>query len=194
MDLPYDGSIDLYLGSMFSGKTSQLRMKLCTYRWVYGKDQVLCIKFSEDTRYDSEKILTHNGDSITDNMIKCNKLAAIKSKAMQFKCIGIDDGQFFPDIVEFCEDMANNGKVVIVAALDGKWSRTEWDSNRLIPKCEFVVKLPSVCKMCKSTKGAFSTKYKEDGRDIDYGTDDKYCAVCRKCYFLHKKLNKKNEF
>jgi len=29
----------------------------------------------------------------------------------------------FPDIVEFCEEMANDGKTVIVAALDGTFQR-----------------------------------------------------------------------
>lgn len=33
--------------------------------------------------------------------------------------IGIDEGQFFPDIVEFSEHAANAGKIVIIAALDG---------------------------------------------------------------------------
>lgn len=29
----------------------------------------------------------------------------------------------FPDIVDFCEEMANDGKTVIVAALDGTFQR-----------------------------------------------------------------------
>ena len=29
----------------------------------------------------------------------------------------------FPDLVEFCEEMANSGKTVIVAALDGTFQR-----------------------------------------------------------------------
>ena len=29
----------------------------------------------------------------------------------------------FPDIVEFCEELANDGKTVIVAALDGTFQR-----------------------------------------------------------------------
>ena len=37
--------------------------------------------------------------------------------------LGIDEGQFFPDIVPFCEEMANAGKLVIVAALDGTFQR-----------------------------------------------------------------------
>ena len=64
--------------------------------------------------------------------------------AQSFNVIGIDEGQFvstclptppshslshtylslqFPDVVEFCEEMASSGKMVIVAALDGTFQR-----------------------------------------------------------------------
>jgi len=32
-------------------------------------------------------------------------------------------GQFFPDFVSFCEEMANAGKIVVVSALDGTFER-----------------------------------------------------------------------
>ena len=70
-------------------------------------------------------------------------LTSIKKTAKKYGVIGIDEGQFvstnacsfgsvtshlfpssqFPDIVEFCEDMANEGKTIIVAALDGTFQR-----------------------------------------------------------------------
>ena len=37
--------------------------------------------------------------------------------------VGIDEGQFFPDVVKFCETAANLGKTVLVAALDGTFER-----------------------------------------------------------------------
>jgi thymidine kinase len=33
-------------------------------------------------------------------------------------------GLQFPDVVEFCEAMANAGKIVVVAALDGTYQRS----------------------------------------------------------------------
>ena len=38
---------------------------------------------------------------------------------MHWKCVFPQ----FPDIVEFCEELANNGKTIIVAALDGTFQR-----------------------------------------------------------------------
>lgn len=55
----------------------------------------------------------------------------------------------FPDIVEFCENMANSGKVVVVAALDGTYQRQEFgDILHLVPLAESVVKLTAVCGIC----------------------------------------------
>lgn len=41
----------------------------------------------------------------------------------RFDVVSIDEGQFFPDVVEFAERCANAGKVVIIAALDGDFRR-----------------------------------------------------------------------
>lgn len=42
-------------------------------------------------------------------------------------------GQFFPDIVSFCEEMANAGKIVFVSALDGTFERKV---SVVAPTCE----------------------------------------------------------
>jgi hypothetical protein len=64
----------------------------------------------------------------------CSVLKEIEQEAGDYGVIGIDEGQFvsdfpffshaqFPDLVPFCEAMANIGKTVIVAALDGTFQR-----------------------------------------------------------------------
>lgn len=42
---------------------------------------------------------------------------------INYDVIGIDEGQFFENIVDFAESLANAGKTVIVAALDGTFQR-----------------------------------------------------------------------
>lgn len=37
----------------------------------------------------------------------------------EYDVVGIDEGQFFEDCITFAETMANAGRIVIVAALDG---------------------------------------------------------------------------
>lgn len=41
----------------------------------------------------------------------------------QYDVIGIDEGQFYPDLVEMVEQWVEAGKVVLVAALDGDFRR-----------------------------------------------------------------------
>ena len=44
-------------------------------------------------------------------------LSDLADEWQQYYVIGIDEGQFFVDIVEFSELAANNGKVVIISSL-----------------------------------------------------------------------------
>ena len=113
----------------------------------------------------------------------------------------------FPDIVEFCEDMANDGKTVIVAALDGTFQREPFGSIlNLVPLAESVVKLKAVCMLCYND--AAFTKRLGGEKEVcpfpiplvyytfiqccDYkveviGGADKYMAVCRTCYKMPEK-------
>uniref|UniRef100_A0A8C3RPY5 Thymidine kinase n=1 Tax=Chelydra serpentina TaxID=8475 RepID=A0A8C3RPY5_CHESE len=91
--------------------------------------------------------------------------------------------QFFPDIVEFCEAMANVGKTVIVAALDGTFQRKAFGSIlNLVPLAESVVKLNAVCMECY--REASYTKRLGAEREVEViGGSDKYHMVCCVCYF-----------
>ena len=47
--------------------------------------------------------------------------------------VAVDEGQFYEDLVEFCERWANEGKVVLVAALDGTYERKPFQNvSRLL--------------------------------------------------------------
>ncbi|KFQ63463.1 Thymidine kinase, cytosolic, partial [Pelecanus crispus] len=110
-------------------------------------------------------------------------LKDVYQDALGSAVIGIDEGQFFPDIVEFCEMMANAGKTVIVAALDGTFQRKAFGSIlNLVPLAESVVKLNAVCMECY--REASYTKRLGAEREVEViGGADKYHSVCRACYF-----------
>ena len=68
-------------------------------------------------------------------------------KIKLFSVIGVDEGQFFMDVVEFADQAANRRKVVLVAALDGTFDRKKFNRIlELIPLAEHVTKLNAVCK------------------------------------------------
>lgn len=79
--------------------------------------------------------------------------------------------------------MANAGKTVIVAALDGTFQRKAFGVIlNLVPLAESVVKLNAVCMGC--FREAAYTKRLGTEKEVEViGGADKYHAVCRLCYF-----------
>jgi len=177
------GSIELILGPMFSGKSTELMRRLKRYQVAQYK--VMIVKYAKDVRYDEEGIATHCGMKITAT-VSATRLEHITNNIVKedYDVIGIDEGQFFPDVVSWSEKMANEGKVVLVAALDGTFQRKPFgDILSLIPLAEDVTKLKAVCMNCFE-EAAFSKRITSDdeGKVEVIGGADKYMAVCRACF------------
>ncbi|XP_030594221.1 thymidine kinase, cytosolic [Archocentrus centrarchus] len=172
------GQIQVIFGPMFSGKSTELMRRV--RRFQVAQYNCLVIKYAKDTRYSDTGMATH--DKNTMEAVPANSLRDVRSLALQACVIGIDEGQFFPDTVEFCEEMANLGKTIIVAALDGTFQRKPFGNIlNLIPLAESVVKLHAVCMQC--FKEAAYTKRIGAEKEVEViGGADKYQAVCRRCY------------
>ncbi|XP_055971436.1 thymidine kinase, cytosolic isoform X1 [Sorex fumeus] len=186
---------------MFSGKSTELMRRV--RRFQIAQYKCLVVKYAKDTRY-STHFSTH--DRNTMEALPACQLRDVTQDAMSVAVIGIDEGQFFPDIVDFSETMANAGKTVIVAALDGTFQRKAFGNIlNLVPLAESVVKLTAVCMQC-FREAAYTKRLgveKEVGAahpgagrgrrpPLDpaslpqvevIGGADKYHSVCRPCYF-----------
>ncbi|KAL4648646.1 thymidine kinase, cytosolic [Arapaima gigas] len=172
------GQIQVIFGPMFSGKSTELMRRV--RRFQVAQYRCLVVKYAKDTRYSECGVATH--DRSTMEAVPASCLQDIYSLALEAAVVGIDEGQFFPDIVEFCEEMANMGKTVIVAALDGTFQRKPFGNIlNLVPLAESVVKLNAVCMEC--FKEASYTKRLGEEKEVEViGGADKYQAVCRACY------------
>ncbi|GAB5581362.1 thymidine kinase [Prionailurus iriomotensis] len=172
------GQIQVILGPMFSGKSTELMRRV--RRFQIAQYKCLVIKYAKDTRY-SSSFSTH--DRNTMEALPACLLRDVAQEALGVAVIGIDEGQFFPDIVEFSETMANAGKTVIVAALDGTFQRKAFGTIlNLVPLAESVVKLTAVCMEC--FREAAYTKRLGAEKEVEViGGADKYHSVCRLCYF-----------
>uniref|UniRef100_A0A2K6CUY9 Thymidine kinase n=1 Tax=Macaca nemestrina TaxID=9545 RepID=A0A2K6CUY9_MACNE len=164
------GQIQVILGPMFSGKSTELMRRV--RRFQVAQYKCLVIKYAKDTRY-SSSFCTHDRNTWRPLPACCSRHVAASS-------LGI---QGFPDIVEFCETMANAGKTVIVAALDGTFQRKPFGTIlNLVPLAESVVKLTAVCMEC--FREAAYTKRLGTEKEVEViGGADKYHSVCRLCYF-----------
>ncbi|XKL67139.1 hypothetical protein PGB90_010559 [Kerria lacca] len=177
------GQIQVIFGPMFSGKTTELIRRL--KRYMFAQHRCLIIKYHKDSRYSAECIATHDGEKLLAT--SCSNLYDVINFVEDFNVIGIDEGQFFQDsIVNFSEEMANKGKIVIVAALDATFQRTEFGKIlQLVPLAESVVKLNAVCMSC--FHDASFTKRISNEQEVEIiGGTDKYMSVCRECYRISK--------
>lgn len=67
----------------------------------------------------------------------------------EYDVLGIDEGQFYNDVVEFCEMASQAGKIVIVSALGGTSNRVGFNSILdLVPKAEKIKQLHAICRLC----------------------------------------------
>jgi thymidine kinase len=183
---------------MFSGKTSRLvevynQCKFCNI-------SVAVINHSIDERYDEELLSTH--DKIKIPCIKTEKLFDVwadnislednvdkipriqdKFKLATSSVILINEGQFFPDLFEFVNILLKEKKKVYICGLDGDFERKKFGTILdLIPLCDQVRKLTSLCSICKDgTPGIFSMRLTNEKEQTVVGSEN-YIPVCRKCY------------
>ena len=172
--------LEIILGSMFSGKTSRLVeiYKQCKFCNI----PVEVINHSIDVRYDAELMSTH--DKVKIPCIKTNKILSVwDNLSEKTEVILINEGQFFDDLYETVEIMLKNGKKVYICGLDGDFERKKFGQILdLIPLCDKVTKLTSLCSLCKNgTLGIFSKRISLEKEQTVIGTDN-YIPVCRYCY------------
>lgn len=179
------GSIQVVMGPMFSGKTTEMMWRV--RRHQVARRRCLVVKYAKDMRYsdDQDVLITH--DRQQTPAVAVTRLRDAWAQAVEAEVVGVDEGQFYPDLAEFCEDLANLGKTVIVACLDGTYQRKPFPSvSEMLPLAESVIKLKAVCMVCFG-EAEFSKRLVADSQVELIGGADKYTSVCRRCYFHESK-------
>ena len=190
------GYLELFIGSMYSGKTSKL---LETYKQCkFCNIPVTIINHVIDNRYHNTMVSTHDqlmapclqaselNDIWTDNGYKKSgekKDLWAHNAVRDSEVILINEGQFFPDLYDVVVDMLNCNKKIYICGLDGDFERKKFGQILdLIPLCDKVTKLTSLCSQCKNgTPGIFSMRLTNETAQTVVGSDN-YIPVCRKCY------------
>ena len=139
------GWIEVICGSMFSGKTEELIRRL--KRAEFAKQRVEIFKPTVDTRYADREVVSHNQNSITSTPVEYS--SAILLLADDCDVVGIDEAQFFDEgIVDVANQLANEGKRVIVAGLDMDFKgRPFGPMPNLMATAEYVTKVHAICSL-----------------------------------------------
>ena len=179
------GYLELFIGPMFSGKTSKLIELYKQYKFC--NIPVLVINHSIDNRY-TESTKTNNmvelssHDKITIPCLQTEKLLDIEVN-FETNIILINEGQFFADLYQFTELMLEQNKTIYISGLDGDFKRQKFgEILDLIPLCDKVTKMQSLCSLCKNgCPGIFSLRLTQEQQQTLIGVDN-YIPVCRNCY------------
>ena len=178
------GYLGLYMGPMFSGKTTLLQRikKDCNLRGL----KTVVINHCEDIRYSETKLSTHD-----ENMIDCiwtdklnEKFPAETPQVADIDVFLINEGQFFPDLVDWAKKMVSGPyyKMIFVFGLDGDFQRKPFGNwLDLIPFSDEICKLQSVCGECRSRPAIFSHRLTKEIEQKVIGSNS-YIPLCRKCY------------
>jgi thymidine kinase len=150
-------------------------------RYNIAKKRCLIVKHSSDCRYKCEHggIMFHNGTEYSRvEVVSCAELSALD--VTPYDVIGVDEAQFFSDIVEVANEWAKT-KVVVCAALDADYLRRPFGPiPGLIASAEEVHKLKAVCCRCQQDASFTARITDEVGVNV-VGGSDKYSALCRAC-------------
>jgi thymidine kinase len=179
--------LELIIGPMFSGKTSKL---IELYKqFTFCNIPVMTINHSSDIRYNLTKMSTHD-----KRMIECYQTQSLENiwsdvghpmynAYINSQVILINEGQFFPDLFDGVLLMLLDKKKIYICGLDGDFQRKKFGQILdLIPLCDKVTKLLSICSLCRDgTPGIFSKRLSNETTQTVVGSDN-YAPVCRECY------------
>ena len=177
------GWIEVICGSMFSGKTEELirRMK----RAQFAKQKVEIFKPEIDTRYDDEKVVSHDANEIHSTPVPSS--SNIPILANNVDVVGIDEAQFFDDgLVAVCNQLANSGVRVIVAGLDMDFKGNPFGPMPGVMACaEYVTKVHAICMKCGEVAN-HSHRFSSDDSLVHLGEVEEYEPLCRMCFQQQK--------
>ena len=184
-------SLELIVGPMFAGKSSAILSRVrraSTLGWkCYIVTNII------DTRYDASgvSIMTHDKEGIS--AVGAKELTPLtQDKDYKYsKLVIIEEAQFFPDLFDFViHAVEKDKKDVVVVGLDGDSDRKPFGKILdLIPYCDKITKLTSLCKICRDgTPAIFSACVKGDkhGQQVCVGGEDMYEPMCRKHYLQNQ--------
>lgn len=178
------GSLELIIGPMFSGKSTELIKQLRKYQTI-GKN-ILVINHSLNKRYNNNNLTTHNNESVNDCLVLTNMTDIFLTPDWNdYEVFIIEELQFFTDAYEVILQLVDeHQKKVICAGLNGDFLKQPFgDVLRLIPHADTVTKINALCKKCgDGTPALFSKRKTMQYQQTVIGTSEEYEAVCRYHY------------
>ena len=187
------GWIEVITGSMFSGKTEELLRRL--RRAEIAGQSVAAFKPAVDDRFGEATVGSHAGRQWAATVVDpdAGARAAIFDALDGEQVVAVDEANFFSnDLVAVCEDLAAQGRRVIVSGIDQTYRGEPFEPvPQLMAVAEYVEKFQAICTVC----GEPATRNQRliDGEPAHYdeptilvGAAERYEARCRSCHTVRR--------
>jgi thymidine kinase len=164
---------------MFSGKSEELIRRL--RRAIIAKQRVQIFKPTIDSRSDAE-IVSHSDMRMPS--ISIGSSAELRDKVdHRSEVVGVDEAQFFDEgLVEAAQQLADQGKRVIIAGLDKDFRGLPFGPiPSLMAVAEEVTKTLAICVRCGSPANN-TQRLVESDELVVVGAQGVYEARCRRCF------------
>jgi len=172
--------LKLFIGPMYSGKTTTLLCRLERYK--IGGKKCIIIKYKNDTRYDKDMVVTHSNNK--HDALCTELLSEVEDKIMDYDVILIDEIQFYKDAAFICNKWANE-KIVECYGLNGDYKREPFEQiSLLIPLSDKITHLTAIDKN-NGEHAPFTYRTSDEINQEVIGGMDKYIALSRKSYNLN---------
>ena len=183
-------SLELLIGPMFAGKSSAIQSVVRRHQslgWA-----VFVVTNAMDTRYSAEPMIVNHDKQMIPAVATAAlipMLERVDYKAARL--VVIEEAQFFADLVPFVQQVVDvDRKHCVVVGLDGDAERRPFgDVLKLVPYCDRVTKLTSMCKRCgDGTPALFTFAAGEAATAASsagvpcVGGAEAYVPLCRKHY------------
>ncbi len=171
------GWVEVVTGCMFSGKTEELIRRV--RRAMYARQSVVVFKPRIDARYTDDSVGSHSGHTLRS--IQIDHAGQIPSLVADARVVAIDEAQFLGmELVAIVENLANEGRRVIVAGLDMDYRGVPFEPiPQLLAVSEYITKNLAICMVCGNPADRSQRMVDRSGRFL-VGAAEAYEARCRK--------------
>jgi thymidine kinase len=173
------GWIEVIAGCMFSGKTEELIRRI--RRAQIAKQTVAIFKPKIDIRFSNNHIVSHSDLKLLSTSVE--HAQEILHLAQDAQVVGVDEAQFFDmGLVDVAEQLANEGKRVIIAGLDQDYRGKPFEPMpQLLCIAEYITKTLAICVVCGNPADRTQRTTRASERVL-VGAKESYEARCRHCY------------
>lgn len=195
------GRAEFFLGPMFSEKTTTVGRLIKRAR--LGGLNCVFVKYAADVRYGAGPVIyTHDGTAVSASPAEdgLGGLRVVEARTLLRDValepdeldIGVDEGQFYPDLRWALDLWMREGRRVYVAALDGDFRRNPFPPvAEALPLATHIEKLTAVCMICAGreqppAEASYTARTVEATAVELIGARDKYKAACLACYLAHQ--------